>query len=454
MEQHQLKHHRGRRGGGAARRRKKKQNQKNGDKPKRQRPNKKGKNKPNGRQQGGKKNNKPGRGKRPNKKNQNGKKNKPNKMKQNLSVVESGHMYPPNARIIGGRPVDIKTFPFAASLQDSGGHFCGGSLITKHVVLSAAHCQGGRYSVKLGATEWDKGGQEIDMQREVPHPGYDSRTTDKDYMLVLLDKPATLNNDVKLVQLNSQNAKPAVNDKVTVLGWGVTSPSGGGGVSDKLMTVDVNAISNNDCNNHGSGQNSYGGQISDHMLCAKVPQGGKDSCQGDSGGPLVDNNGVQIGVVSWGIGCAEKEHPGVYARVSKEYTWIEKEACKHNKQSAEEAGFSCGGGGSSPSPPSPPSPPLPPSPSPPSPSPPSYDDDNIDDDYVNFLVSSYFGSGGGSSGGGSGSNNYDDDDDRYSGYDDNGYNWDDNGYNLDDDDRGNNWDDDWSDDYYYYDDWW
>jgi len=220
-------------------------------------------------QQGGKKNNKPGRGNRPNKKNQNGKKNKPDKMKQNLSVVESGHMYPPNARIIGGSPVNINRFPFAASLQDSGGHFCGGSLITKHVVLSAAHCQGGRYSVKLGATEWDKGGQEIDMQKEVPHPGYDSRTTDKDYMLVLLDKPATLNNDVKLVKLNSQNAKPAVNDKVTVLGWGVTSPSGGGGVSDKLMTVDVNAISNNDCNNHGSGQNSYKGQISDHMLCAK-----------------------------------------------------------------------------------------------------------------------------------------------------------------------------------------
>merc|ERR1712007_235743 len=165
-------------------------------------------------------------------------------------------------------------------------------------------------------------------------------------------------------------------------GWGVTSPSGGGGVSDKLMTVDVNAISNNDCNNHGSGQNSYKGQISDHMLCAKVPQGGKDSCQGDSGGPLVDNNGVQIGVVSWGIGCAEKEHPGVYARVSKEFDWIEKEACKHNKQSAEEAGFGCSGSssGSSPSPPT------------------YYDDDNIDDDYVNFLVSSYFGSGGGSSG--------------------------------------------------------
>jgi trypsin len=367
MEQHKLKHHRGR---GAARRRKKNQNQKNGDKSKRERPNKnkKGKNKPNGKQGGKKNNNKPGRNK-PNKNNPNGKK-KPDKMKQNLSVVESGHMYPPNARIIGGKPTSIQTFPFAASLQDSGGHFCGGSLITKHVVLTAAHCQGGRYSVKLGATKWDSGGQEIDMQKEVPHPGYNDRTTDKDYMLVLLDKPATLNSDVKLVKLNSQNAKPGAYDKVTVLGWGVTTPSGNGGVSDKLMTVDVNAISNNDCENHGSGQDSYDGQISDHMLCAKVPQGGRDSCQGDSGGPLVDNNGVQIGVVSWGIGCAEKEHPGVYARVSNEIDWIEKEACKHNKQSAEEAGFSCSGssGGSSPSPP----PPSPPSPSPPSPSPPVY----------------------------------------------------------------------------------
>ena len=53
------------------------------------------------------------------------------------------------------------------------------------------------------------------------------------------------------------------------------------------------------------------------MVCAGVPEGGKDACQGDGGGPLMlKNSGNQVGIVSWGAGCAEKEHPGVYANVA------------------------------------------------------------------------------------------------------------------------------------------
>ena len=73
------------------------------------------------------------------------------------------------------------------------------------------------------------------------------------------------------------------------------------------------------------------------MLCASANN--KDSCQGDSGGPLVKGN-VQIGVVSWGIDCADPNFPGVYARVSSQYNWIESEVCK-GSQYAEEAGFDC-----------------------------------------------------------------------------------------------------------------
>jgi hypothetical protein len=64
------------------------------------------------------------------------------------------------------------------------------------------------------------------------------------------------------------------------------------------------------------------------QFCAGLKQGGKDACQGDSGGPLTvaDVRGCprQIGIVSWGEGCAEKDAYGVYTRVSRFADWIQK----------------------------------------------------------------------------------------------------------------------------------
>lgn len=57
------------------------------------------------------------------------------------------------------------------------------------------------------------------------------------------------------------------------------------------------------------------------MICAADRN--KDSCQGDSGGPLITPDGVQVGVVSWGSGCADPDYPGVYSNVAAVRDWIE-----------------------------------------------------------------------------------------------------------------------------------
>jgi trypsin len=75
--------------------------------------------------------------------------------------------------------------------------------------------------------------------------------------------------------------------------------------------VEVNIIARATCD---SAYASYGG-ITVNMICAGVTGGGKDSCQGDSGGPLVVG-GQQVGIVSWGVGCAQANYPGVYSNVA------------------------------------------------------------------------------------------------------------------------------------------
>jgi trypsin len=95
-----------------------------------------------------------------------------------------------------------------------------------------------------------------------------------------------------------------------VSGWG-TQSSGSSSLPTRLQAATVYITDREECN---SAYSDYGG-ITENMICAGVTGGGKDACQGDSGGPLVVD-GSLVGIVSWGVGCAEASYPGVYSNVA------------------------------------------------------------------------------------------------------------------------------------------
>ncbi|MDM8529203.1 trypsin-like serine protease [Anaerolineales bacterium HSG24] len=271
-------------------------------------------------------------------------------------VTQTQAQEPRDPRIVGGEEADIAEWPWQIVFINpnyvSGSNFsdaqvCGGSLIDEEWVLTAAHCVfGGRglvNSVKnvnivagintLSTPE--SGYEQVAVTAIIPHPNYQypnyqfgDVVTINDVALLKLAHPVPLGQGIALIDLVTQADSSLVNtgNSATVTGWGSTvgynpyetpSPS----FPDKMREVVLPIISNAQCTS------SYDGQITDVMLCAGYPGGGKDSCQGDSGGPLVVPNGNRwklAGVVSFGTGCASAGIPGVYARVSSFVNWIEK----------------------------------------------------------------------------------------------------------------------------------
>ncbi|KAL7545846.1 hypothetical protein ACHAWF_009194, partial [Thalassiosira exigua] len=103
-------------------------------------------------------------------------------------------------RIIGGAEATQGRYSYAVSLQDKGDHFCGGSLIAPDVVLSAAHCAGGKYQAIIGRHSLESNdGDVVDIEDEMMHPDYDDDMTENDFMLLFLKRPTT--EDADLVQI-------------------------------------------------------------------------------------------------------------------------------------------------------------------------------------------------------------------------------------------------------------
>lgn len=230
-------------------------------------------------------------------------------------------------RIIGGVEAPKGERPWMASLQSGGQHFCGGSVIDRQWILTAAHCvedvtDPSSLDIKVNFTRLDdpNTGETHKVSDIYVNQGYLAGESKDIALLKLTSKVSDAIASINLADENTMLAAASAGKIASVSGWGNTSADGES-FPQKLQKVEVPIVSNQVCNS----AEAYNGQIQDTEMCAGLAAGGKDSCQGDSGGPLVVKQGgefIQAGVVSWGEGCAVANKYGVYARVASFKQWI------------------------------------------------------------------------------------------------------------------------------------
>ncbi|MFJ2000612.1 S1 family peptidase [Streptomyces chartreusis] len=217
-----------------------------------------------------------------------------------------------DSRIVGGSTTTTGAYPFMMQITDaSQNQFCGGTLVSATKVVTAAHCMVGESnsSVRVVGGRTYLNGTNGTVRRVSDiwiHPDYQDVTQGNDVAVLTLS--TSMSYTPASYVGSSDTGVYAAGTTARILGWGTTSS--GGSSSNQLRTATVPTVSDSSC------ASSYGSDfIASDMVCAGYTSGGVDTCQGDSGGPLLIG-GVLAGITSWGEGCAQAGHPGVYTRLT------------------------------------------------------------------------------------------------------------------------------------------
>ncbi|XP_032049968.1 ovochymase-2 isoform X3 [Aythya fuligula] len=236
------------------------------------------------------------------------------------------------SRIIGGEEAVPYSWPWQVSIQISNEHICGGAVLAKEWVVTAAHCFNSKelyrdlWMVVTGLHDLTE--QEYRQKRSVKqyiiHPSFNKTTMDSDIALLQLAKPLEFNHYVRPVCLPAKDEVIQPSTVCIVTGWGTHEEDRE--KSKKLRQLEVPILVLDRCQTYYINLPS---KVTQRMICAGFPlEEGKDSCTGDSGGPLVcpseDDSGFYTlhGITSWGLGCGRKSYPGVYTNIAFFVDWI------------------------------------------------------------------------------------------------------------------------------------
>ncbi|XP_050679526.1 venom protease-like isoform X2 [Leptidea sinapis] len=250
------------------------------------------------------------------------------------------------SRVVGGIDAKLGDFPWMALLgyqsRGSTRWLCGGSLISHHHVLTAAHCihnhETDLYVVRVGELDLareDDGATPVDVliKTKIKHENYDPMSFTNDIGLLVLQKDISFTELIQPICIPLEpelRTRSFENYNPLIAGWGDTEFRGPS--ASHLQVLQLPVVTNDECK---QAYVKYQKQVIDErVLCAGFKKGGKDACQGDSGGPLMQpvwnpktykTYFFQIGVVSFGRKCAEAGFPGVYTRVTHFIPWLQQQ---------------------------------------------------------------------------------------------------------------------------------
>ncbi|GAB6024238.1 hypothetical protein CHUAL_008933 [Chamberlinius hualienensis] len=234
-------------------------------------------------------------------------------------------------RIVGGINAFTTEFPWLVIIKYWHMKYCSGTLINDRYVLTAAHCLHRKlsrlFTVVINDHNINGSSSEISFKVEkiIINPNFDPITFDYDIALILLTKSVVLGPQLRPICLPTTKQRLNYTETLaTIVGWGDVIEGADEYKSsvNQLNKLQISIVSNEECK-LAAGLKSY--LISSRMMCAGNIRGGQDACQGDSGGPLlVKSKGkwLQIGIISWGVGCARPNYYGVYTRLSEFQNWI------------------------------------------------------------------------------------------------------------------------------------
>ncbi|HTI33992.1 MAG TPA: serine protease [Miltoncostaea sp.] len=231
--------------------------------------------------------------------------------------------------VVGGSTAPGGAWPSIVALVSPGsdpvqGQFCAGTLIAPTVVLTAAHCvtdatgavmRPADVEALAGTQDLTAGGERIAVTAVRPHPAFHADGDPYDAALLFLARPSAA---PPMPYARSGHDGGDAERPGAIAGWGETS-EGSGDYPTALAQASVTIFPADRCESALGSTFTRGA-----TLCAGAMAGGVDSCSGDSGGPLRGGDGVLVGVVSWGVGCARPGLPGVYTRVAALTAWIDR----------------------------------------------------------------------------------------------------------------------------------